>query len=254
MIRILLSGCCGKMGQAVAAAVQNRSGCEIAAGVDAQARQMPFPVFSSVKDCTVPCDVLIDFSHPSLTQDLLAFITENHMPAVLCTTGLSEEQIAAIREASRQVPIFFSANMSLGVNLMVALAKQAAALLGEDFDVEIIEKHHNQKVDAPSGTALMLVDAVSQELPYQAHVVYDRHSVRQKRDRREVGIHSVRGGNIVGEHEILFAGTDEVLSISHHASSKAVFAVGAVNAAVYLAGQQPGMYDMSRMLADQKKA
>lgn len=248
MNRIILSGCSGKMGRTVANIVENRQDCEIVAGLDIHPMDSAFPVFTSPTECTVKADVIIDFSHPSCTIPLLNYAKDNHIPAVICTTGLGEEQLAAINAASECIPVFFSANMSLGVNLMAELCKKAAAILGNDFDVEIIEKHHNQKIDAPSGTALMLADAVASSLPHPSLYEYDRHSRRQKRDKNEIGIHAVRGGTIVGEHEVIFAGRDEVLTISHSAASKEIFAVGAVNAAVFLAQKSNGIYNMGSMV------
>lgn len=248
MNRIILSGCSGKMGRVVANIVEGRQDCEIVAGLDIHPIDSAFPVFASPAECTVKADVIIDFSHPSCTIPLLNYAKANHIPTVICTTGLGEEQLAAIDAATESIPVFFSANMSLGVNLMAELCKKAAAILGNDFDVEIIEKHHNQKIDAPSGTALMLADAVASALPHPSLYEYDRHSRRQKRDKNEIGIHAVRGGTIVGEHEVIFAGRDEVLTISHSAASKEIFAVGAVNAAVFLAHKPNGIYNMGSMV------
>jgi len=248
MKQILLSGCCGKMGRVVTNIVAGREDCAIAAGIDLHPAELPYPVFASAADCTVKADVIIDFSHPSCTCALLGWAAEQGIPAVICTTGLGEEQLAAVHAAAERIPVFFSANMSLGVNLMAELCKKAAAVLGSDFDVEIIEKHHNQKIDAPSGTALMLADAIASALPHPARYEYDRHSRRQKRDKNEIGIHSVRGGTIVGEHEVLFAGRDEQLTITHSAASKEIFAVGAVNAALFLAQQGKGLYNMGSLV------
>lgn len=249
MTRILLCGCNGKMGRAVTACVETRDDCEVVAGVDVNtALPNTYPVFASPADCTVPVDVIIDFSHPSCLNGILEYATKHGVPAVICTTGLSEEQKEAIQRAEAQTAVFFSANMSIGVSLLAELAKKAAAVLGTDFDVEIIEKHHNQKVDAPSGTALMLGDAVREGLPYDAHYVYDRHAVRQKRDPHEIGFSAIRGGTIVGEHDVLFAGRDECITLSHSATSKQVFAVGAVNAAVFLKGKPSGAYSMKDLV------
>ena len=249
MTRIVLCGCNGKMGRAVTACVAAREDCEIVAGVDVNtAMPNEYPVFASPADYTDPADVIIDFSHPSCLDGILAYATKHNVPAVICTTGLSEEQKEAIAKAAENTAIFFSANMSLGVSLLAELAKKAAAVLGTDFDVEIIEKHHNQKVDAPSGTALMLGDAVREGLPYDAHYVYDRHAVRQKRDPHEIGFSAIRGGTIVGEHDVLFAGRDECITLSHSATSKQVFAVGAVNAAVFLNGKPAGSYSMKDLV------
>ena len=193
---------------------------------------------------------MIDFSHPAALGPLLDFCVENKVPVVLATTGYSEEQLAQINESAQKIPVFRSANMSLGINVLVDLVKRAAALLGEDFDVELEERHHRRKLDAPSGTALMLADAASSALPYGPEYVYDRHSVRKPRDRREIGISSLRGGTIVGDHTVVFAGRDEVIELSHRAASREVFAAGAVRAAKFLAGVDvPGLYDMSRLIA-----
>ena len=200
------------------------------------------------EELDVKADVIVDFSNPAVLDSLLAYAKEKKLPCVICTTGYTEEQKEKIKEAAKEIPIFYSGNMSLGINLIIELAKKAAAVFGNNFDIEIVEQHHNQKLDAPSGTALMIADAVS-EVKTDAEYVYDRHAYRKKRDKKEIGIHSVRGGNIVGEHEIIFAGTDEILKISHSARSKSVFAVGALNAASFLKGKEPGMYDMSDLLA-----
>ena len=193
--------------------------------------------------------MLIDFSHPSVLSSLLEYGKQHHLPLVLCTTGYSKEQTEAVRAASAEIPIFSSGNMSLGINLLIELSKKAAQVLGEGFDIEIVEMHHNQKIDAPSGTALMLADAISEVEPHPMTYQYDRHSRRAKREHNEIGIHSVRGGTIVGEHEVIFAGHHEVIRLSHSAYSKEVFAAGAVNAAVFLSTQEPGMYQMSDLLS-----
>ena len=250
MTRILLCGCNGKMGRVVTACVANRKDCEIVAGVDLHAVSGDYPVYSTPADCTESVDVIIDFSHPSCLHDILAIAQQRKIPAVICTTGLSAEQIADIRNTADTVPVFFSANMSLGVNLLAELAKRAAAILGDSFDVEIIEKHHNQKIDAPSGTALMLADAVSAGLSYEPEYVFDRHSVREKRTKNEIGFSAVRGGTIVGEHDILFAGHDEIITLSHTAMSKEIFAVGAINAATFIASNKPaGLYSMKELVS-----
>ncbi len=249
MTNILLCGCNGKMGRAVTACVAGRDDCRIVAGVDLNTTASDYPVFSSIGDCTVKADVIVDFSHPSCLSGILAYAVSNQTPAIICTTGLSEEQLTAIRQTAETVPLFFSANMSLGVSLLAELAKKAAAILGDSFDVEIIEKHHNQKLDAPSGTALMLANAVSEGLAYEPHYVFDRHAVRQKRDPHEIGFSAIRGGTIVGEHDILFAGHDEVITLSHSAQSKEVFAAGAVNAAVFMKDKPVGLYSMKDLVS-----
>ena len=250
MQKIIISGCCGHMGRVVADICANDPDVEAAAGIDLLAQPMEgFPVFSTPAACDVAADALIDFSHPAALSGLLDFCVRRGLPAVLATTGYSEEQLAQIDEAAKAIPVFRSANMSLGINVLMDLVRRAAALLGEDFDVEIEERHHRRKLDAPSGTALMLADAAASALPYDAQYVYDRHGVRRPRDRREIGISSLRGGTIVGEHTVVFAGRDEVIELSHHAASREVFAAGAVKAAKFLARvDAPGLYDMSHLI------
>lgn len=249
--KIILCGCNGKMGHVIRSCVAGRDDAEIVAGIDLTPDSSAgFPIFQKISDCNVTADVLIDFSHPSLLADILNFASARQLPAVLATTGYSAEQIEQIKAVSQKTAVFFTFNMSLGVNLLVELAKKATAVLGGQFDIEIIEKHHNQKIDAPSGTAIMLADAINEAGENRYQYVYDRHAVVKKRDANEIGIHAVRGGTIVGEHEVIFAGRDEILSLKHTAMSKEIFAVGAVNAAVYLAGQSAGLYNMQNMLAD----
>ncbi len=250
MTEIILSGCSGKMGNTIISCAASRSDCHIAAGVDIfEPADKSFAYASSFSDLEVEADVIIDFSNPAVLDDLLDYALKNKMPCIICTTGYSDEQRAKIFKAAKEIPVFYSGNMSLGINLIIELAKKAASVFGDDFDVEIVEQHHNQKLDAPSGTALMIADAVS-SVRKDSEYVYDRHAYRKKREKREIGIHSVRGGNIVGEHEVIFAGTDEVLTISHSARSKAVFAVGALNAAVFIKGKLAGLYNMSDLLAE----
>ena len=254
MIQILLSGAGGKMGQVISRSVSERVDCRIAAGIDRQSAAVDYPIFEKPSDCDVCCDVIIDFSHPSLLEPLLDYAVSHKIPAVVCTTGLSPEQVDKLKQAADKIPVFFSANMSLGVSLLCELAKKAAKVLGSDFDIEIIEKHHNRKLDAPSGTALMLADAAASSLPYKAEEVFERHSVRQPRRREEIGISSIRGGTIVGEHEVIFAGHDEVFEMKHSALSREVFASGAIAAARFIANvKAPGMYDMDDLLKDVMK-
>ena len=250
MLRLILSGCNGRMGRVVEHICAAQPDLEIAAGFDLLGPgDRDFPVYSSPADCKEQADALIDFSSPAALPALLEFCVERRIPAVLATTGYSEEQLAAIDQAAQIIPIFRSANMSLGVNVLLALVKQAAAALGTDYDIEIVEKHHNKKVDAPSGTALMLADAAAEVLPWQPDYVYDRHSVRKARESREIGISSVRGGGIVGDHDVIFAGRDEVITLSHSAMSREVFASGAVRAARFLAGvEAPGLYSMTDLV------
>ncbi len=250
MTRVILSGCNGKMGQAIVRCVMQREDVTIVAGVDIfTSCGYDFPVFDDFSKISVNADVVIDFSNPAILDGLLTYVTKEKMPVIICTTGFSKEQVAEINNASKQTAVFYSGNMSLGINLILELAKKATALLYNDFDIEIIEKHHNQKIDAPSGTALMIADSISEELPKEPLYVYDRHSYRKKRDKNEIGIHAVRGGSIVGEHEVIFAGHDEVISIKHEAHSKEVFAIGAINAAVFLKGKSAGMYNMSDLIS-----
>lgn len=251
MTRVLISGCNGHMGKVVADICAEDPDIEVVGGFDLLGTSdRPFPVFSSPAQFTGEADALIDFSAPAALEGLLELGKSKKIPLVLATTGYSEEQIAQINDCARSVPIFRSANFSLGINVLLDLVKKAAAVLGGDYDVEIVERHHNRKVDAPSGTALMIADAAAQALPYEAHYVYDRQSVRRKRDPHEIGISAVRGGNIVGDHEILFAGRDEVIEIRHSAMSREVFASGAVRAAKFLATvEEPGLYDMSQIVS-----
>lgn len=249
MTRIILCGCFGKMGRVISQLVSERPDCEIAAGVDLSAGNAAFPVYTKIGDVTEPADVIIDFSHPSLLTPILGYAAQHSgIPAVLCTTGYSTEQVQALKAASEKQPIFYSRNMSLGINLLIELSKKAAKVLGDDFDIEIIEKHHNQKIDAPSGTALMLADAIASVRNEETEYTYDRHAQRKKREKSEIGLHAVRGGTIVGEHEVIFAGNHELITLSHSAQSKELFAAGAVNAAVFMNGKSAGLYDMSDMI------
>lgn len=251
MLKIALSGCNGRMGRVITDICSKKENMKIVAGFDLYTEKLAdYPVFADPFEFTGACDVIIDFSNVSLTDQLLAYCLKTRTPVVICTTGHDAEQLALIREASQKIPVFRSGNMSVGINLMMDLLRKCASVLGEGFDVEVIEQHHNQKVDAPSGTALMLADAVREALPYEADYVYDRHERREKRPAHEIGIHAVRGGTIVGEHAVLFCGRDEIIEIRHSARSREVFAVGAVDAAAYLAAQtQPGLYDMSDVIA-----
>lgn len=238
------------MGRVIQQLVAGRTDCTIAAGVDLFADSTAaFPAYTNIADVQEEADVIIDFSHPSLLTPILSYAAQKGgIPAVLCTTGYSAEQVEALKTAAQTQPVFYSRNMSLGINLLIELSKKAAKVLGDQFDIEIIEKHHNRKLDAPSGTALMLADAIAEELAQPPQYVYDRHSRRAARSKEEIGIHSVRGGTIVGEHEILFAGHDEILSLTHTAMSKEIFATGAINAAIFLAKQQPGLYNMGDLV------
>lgn len=249
MTRIILTGCCGKMGNVIRSIISKRDTCEIVAGVDRfDDGNTGFPVYELISDVKEEADVIIDFSHPSLLDDLLSYCEKTNIALVIATTGYDECQKKKITEAGKRSPIFFTYNMSLGINLLSNLAKKAVQVLGDDFDIEIVEQHHNQKIDAPSGTALMLADAINEELDNKMKYEYDRHSKREKRTKKEIGIHAIRGGTIVGEHEIIFAGRDEIITISHSARSKEVFAVGAVNAAEFMNGKSAGLYDMAQLV------
>lgn len=250
MIDLVISGCGGRMGRVVRQLCATDPEIRIAAGFDLLgASDSDFPVFSSPDQFRGPADVVIDFSHPAALTPLLAFCKKHGAAAVLATTGYSPEQLCEIDEAAKTVPIFRSANMSLGINVVIELVKKAAAVL-DGYDIEIVERHHNRKVDAPSGTALMLADAAASVKPGGAEYVYDRHSVRQPRDAQEIGISSLRGGTIVGDHEVIFAGRDEVIELHHHAASREIFANGAVKAAKFLIGKAPGLYSMAELVSE----
>ncbi len=245
-----MHGCNGKMGRMITEIVKGDENAVIVAGVDAYT-EVPneYPVFDSIDKCGVDVDVVIDFSNAGAVDALMDYCVEKKLPVVLCTTGLSEDQLAKVEEASRSIAVLKSANMSLGVNLLLKLLKDAAKVLAPaGYDVELVERHHNQKVDAPSGTALALADAVNEALENEYHYVYDRSQVRKKREKKEIGISAVRGGTIVGEHEVIFAGTDEVVEFKHTAHSRGVFAKGAVEAGKFLAGKEAGMYDMGDVI------
>lgn len=236
------------MGRAVTEAAA-AAGHRIVAGIDrCTDGSFPFPVYPTAEAATEKADVLIDFSHPSALHGVLAAATDRQLPAVIATTGLDDAQIAAIRETAKKIPVFFSSNMSVGVAVLAALTKKAAAVLGGDFDIELVEMHHNRKLDAPSGTALMLADAARQGLAHPVEYVYDRHDRRQKRAPEEIGISSVRGGNIIGEHQVIFAGGDEVLTLTHRAQSRSIFAAGALRAAAFLMEQPAGLYTMDALV------
>ena len=245
MVKIFLSGCNGRMGQVIVSCVSAREGCEIVAGADLFCEQKNgFPVYSNIKDFDGECDVIIDFSNPDALDSLLDYATSKKIPAVLATTGYSEEQKQKVFNASKIAPIFYTSNMSIGVNLIAELCKRAATVLEDDFDIEIVEAHHNQKLDAPSGTANMLAEAVVDGCNNKKELVYDRHDRRQKRDKDEIGMHAIRGGTIVGEHSVIFAGRDEIITISHSARSREIFAVGALNASLFMVGKPAGLYNM----------
>lgn len=251
MTKIIMNGCNGKMGQVITRLVEEDEDAEIVCGVDINdSIKNTYPTVKSIEEFDGEADVVIDFSHPSCLKSILDYCRRTKTPVVLATTGFSAEEKAMFTDAAREIPVFFSANMSLGINLLISLAKQAAKLLEGNFDIEIVERHHNKKIDAPSGTALAIADAIDETLSYPAEYVFDRHSVRKKRKSTEIGISAVRGGTIVGDHEIIFAGNDEVIELTHHAASKEVFAVGAIKAAKFMSGKSAGLYDMNMLVAE----
>jgi 4-hydroxy-tetrahydrodipicolinate reductase len=239
------------MRKAITASIKND--CTIVAGVDINASALSatsdFPIYEKISDFPDKANVIIDFSHHSALPSLIEYSKKTKTPIVIATTGHTEEELALIEESSKEIAIFRSGNFSLGINLLITLVKQAAKTLGTDFDVEIVEKHHNKKLDAPSGTAIMIADAIASERE-ESEYVYDRHSVRKARESKEIGIHSVRGGTIVGEHEAIFAGENEIVTISHSAASREIFATGAIRAAIYLSKKQTGLYNMTDMIEE----
>lgn len=250
MTRILLVGCAGAMGANVYRSSLEREDCEVVAGIDPRlTAEGDYPVFATFDECNVDADVIVDFSSPAVTGAMLTYALAKKLPVIVCSTGHDEPQLDAIKAASEHIAVFRSGNMSLGINLLINLAKKATEVLGAGFDIEIVEQHHHRKVDAPSGTALMIADAISDTLDTKPRYEYDRHSKRMKRPKDEIGIHSVRGGTIVGVHEVIFAGQDEVLTITHNAQSRALFATGALSAALFMNGRKPGMYDMDDVIA-----
>ncbi|MBE5954340.1 MAG: 4-hydroxy-tetrahydrodipicolinate reductase [Lachnospiraceae bacterium] len=250
MTRIIMHGCNGKMGQVITDICKADDSVEIVAGIDViDNKDNGYPVFTDIEACGVEADVIVDFAAAVAVDKLLKFAEAKNIPVVLCTTGLSPEQLSRVSQVSEKVAILKSANMSLGINTIMKLLKDAIAVFGPaGYDVEIVEKHHNLKVDAPSGTALALADSINEASNNQYEYIYDRSQTRNKRDKRELGISAVRGGTIVGEHEVIFAGIDEVIEIKHTAYSKSVFAKGAVEAAKFLAGKPAGMYNMSDVI------
>ena len=250
MVKILMHGCNGKMGRMITEIVKNEEDAVIAAGVD-KFTGIPndYPVFEEIAQCDVDVDVVIDFSNAGAVDELLDYCVKKSLPVVLCTTGLSDEQLKKVDECSEKIAVLKSANMSMGINLLLKLLKDAAKVLAPaGYDIELVEKHHNQKLDAPSGTALALADSINDAMGNEYEYVYDRSQVRKKRDAKEIGISAVRAGTIVGEHEVIFAGTDEVIEFKHTAYSRSVFAKGAVEAGKFLAGHPAGMYDMGDVI------
>lgn len=250
MVKIIIHGCNGRMGQFVSKMAAEDSEVEVVAGIDlSDHRDNPYPVFDEIGKCETSADVVIDFASAAAVDGLLDYCREKKVPCVLCTTGLNEEQLRKVEETAKETAVLRSANMSVGINLLLKLLKDAAGVLAAaGFDMEIVEKHHDQKLDAPSGTALALADSMNRAMDDGYHYIYDRSQRRQKRDKKEIGISAVRGGSIVGEHDVIFAGKDEVVIFSHTAYSKAIFAKGAVEAAKYLAGKEAGLYTMADVI------
>jgi len=251
MVNIAICGANGKMGKTIYGCCQERPDITVIGGIDMYTHQYAdFPIVATPNALPEKPDVIIDYSNPAVLDSLLDYCLSTGTAVVFATTGYSDEQLAKIRKTSQQIPVFSTFNMSLGINLLVALAKKAAAVLGDQFDIEIVEKHHNTKIDAPSGTAIMLANAINETLDNSKHYVYDRHSVRKKRDKNEIGMHAIRGGTIVGDHDVIFAGMDEVITLSHSAASKTVFAVGSINAAVHIKDKPAGLYDMASLVGE----
>ena len=250
MVRVIMHGCNGVMGQVITKMAKDMDGLTIVAGIDLKNdKENGYPVYPSLEECKEEADVVVDFASPKAADHLMDFCAEKKLGLVLCTTGLSEAQIKKVKETAEKTAVLRSANMSLGVNLLLKLVQDAAKVLaGAGFDIEIVEKHHNQKKDAPSGTALALADSMNEALDEAYSYKYNRSQERKKRDKYEIGIQAVRGGNIVGEHEVIFAGTDEVITFKHTAYSKAIFGKGAIEAAKYLAGKPAGFYGMADVI------
>lgn len=249
-VKVIMHGCNGRMGRIINGLAEADEEIEIVAGIDAfDEGKNEYPVFSDIHKCDIEADAVIDFSTAAAVDGLLDYCVEKKLPCVLCTTGLSGEQLAKVKDVSAKIAILKSANMSLGINMLLKVLKEAALILSPaGFDIEIVEKHHNQKLDAPSGTALALADSMKEELGDGYEYVYDRSTKREKRGTKEIGISAVRGGTIVGDHDVIFAGADEVITFSHRAYSRAVFGKGAIQAAKFLAGKPAGMYDMSNVI------
>lgn len=250
MVNIFLNGCCGRMGKAIAALCENNPDYKIVAGGDIiENNNYAFPVYTSLNECTEDFDVIIDFSNAKAVPAILEFALSRNKPFICCTTALSDDTVNSILAASEKIAVFKSANMSLGINMMVELCKQATRILYPEFDIEIVEAHHNRKLDAPSGTAMMIASAIDQEISDDIEFVYDRHSANKARSKNEIGISSIRGGNIVGEHSAMFISDEEILTISHSAQTRDVFAKGALTAAKFMAGKEKGYYTMSDVIA-----
>lgn len=249
MIKIVLNGCNGRMGKTISELAKGYSNLQIVAGIDKflDGETKTFPVYNELTDFTGDCDVVLDFSSPKSLPNLRKYCKERNLPLVLCTTGYNEEELEEIEALSKELAVFRSGNMSLGINILSNVLKKISPVLFKDYDIEIIEKHHNQKVDSPSGTALLLADSIKSSLKEDVNYVYGREGLK-KRDKEEIGIHAIRGGSIVGEHEIIFAGKGETIELKHTALSREVFASGALRACEYMAGKGPGLYNMDNVI------
>ena len=250
MLKIIISGCNGHMGRVVESLCNADPEVQVAAGFDVLGpADRDFPVYASPEQFQGQADAVIDFSSPAALDGLLSFAKTTKIPLVLATTGYTPEQVAQVGAAALEVPIFRSANMSLGINVLLELVRKASSILGDSYDIEIVERHHSRKVDAPSGTALMIADVAASACGHETKYIFERHSVRHSREKKEIGISAVRGGTIVGEHEIIFAGHDEIMEIKHTALSREIFAQGAVEAAKFMASvKAPGLYDMGALV------
>lgn len=250
-MKIIIFGIGGRLGRSVYE-LATKNGIEVVCGIDAFADELtfPVPVYKTLDECSEKADVLIDFSRPTSLDSILAFLTKTNTPAVLCTTGYTAQEQQKIDDTSKKVAIFQSSNMSLGVNLLINLAKRATKFLGPDYDIEIVEQHHNRKVDAPSGTALSIAKAIKEEQDGNANFVYGRNPASGKREKGDIGIHAIRGGNIVGVHDVMFISDEEIITLSHSAQSRSVFALGALRAAEFLKSLAPGKYDMNDLIAN----
>lgn len=251
MIDIILHGYKGQMGKVLTNLISEDTSLNLVAGIDRNAVEENFPTFTNINDCNIKADVIIDFSTASAIDGLIKYGEKTNIPIVLCTTGLSEDTLEYIDKAKENVAIFKSANMSLGINLIVDILSKYSKILAENgFDIEILERHHRKKIDAPSGTALLLADTINESLDNEYTYIYDRSNIREQRKDKEIGISALRGGTIVGEHDIVFAGLDEVIEINHKAYSKEVFAVGALSASKYIKGKKSGLYSMKDLMSD----
>ncbi|MBB6630226.1 4-hydroxy-tetrahydrodipicolinate reductase [Clostridium algidicarnis] len=247
MVKLILNGCNGKMGKVVTSCLSDFKNIDLVAGIDKNDSKCSYPVFSSIEDCNITADVILDFSRKEALKSILKYSRSKKMALVLCTTGYSKEDIDLINEYSNYIPIFRSANMSIGINVINNILKNIAPFLYENFDIEIIEKHHNQKVDSPSGTALLLAHTIQESIKDSTELIHGREG-NKKRDPKEIGMHSIRGGNIVGDHDVIFAGSGEVIEINHKAISRDVFAFGALRACEFISNKYKGLYNMDDMI------